>query len=236
MSGELHSFPADELQVINTRIVLLNNLLAFKHAIWQGFIVATSDHEDSWLFNANLDDLEVVGECTSEVNISMLQGFFWEIECSYCFRVLLEDEKIFGHLIEIYQGSILHLLLVTANKFLHDRLLSIHGSALDLRDSVVLLAAIFLDLGGLLTSCNMSLHLAIHEGLTASRTFELQILDKLFYLTMHFRRWLSISTFRTLPRALLIFDAMATVKDLAVTVGTLFAVLYDTVANITKEM
>ena len=148
----------------------------------------------------------------------------------------MEDEKIFGHLIEIYQGSILHLLLVTANKFLHDRLLSIHGSVLDLRDSVVLLDSIFPDLGGLLTSCNMSLHLAIHEGLTASRTFELQILDKLFYLTMHFRRWLSISTFRTLPRALLIFDAMATVKDLAVTVGTLFAVLYDTVANITKEM
>lgn len=76
MSGELHSFPADELQVINTRIVLLNNLLAFKHAIWQRFIVTTSDHEDSWLFNANLDDLEVVGECTSEVNISVLQGLF----------------------------------------------------------------------------------------------------------------------------------------------------------------
>lgn len=120
----------------------------------------------------------------------------------------MEDEKIFGHLIEIYQGSILNLLLVTANKFLHDRLLSIQGSVLDLRDSVGL--AIFPDLGELLTLCYMSDHLAIHEGLIASRTFELQILDKLFYLAMHIRRWLSISTFRALPRALLIFHAMAT--------------------------
>lgn len=208
MSGELHPFPADELQVINTRIVLLNYLLAFKHAVRQRFIVTTSDHEDPRLFNANLDDLEVVGEGTSEVNVSVLEGLFWEIECSYCFRVLLEDEKIFGHLIEIYQRSVLNLLLVTANKFLHNSLLSIQCSVLNLRDRVGL--ALFLDLGGLLTSCYMSHHLAIHEGLRASRTFELQILDKLFYLTMHIRRWLSISTFRTLPRTLLIFDAMAT--------------------------
>lgn len=151
MSGELHSFSADELQVVNTRIVLLNYFFAFKHAIWQSFVVATSDHEDSWLFNAYLDDLEIVGECTSEVDISVLQGLFREIECSNCFRVLLEDEKIFGHLIEIYQGSILNMLLVTANKFLHDRLLSIYGSVLDLRNGIGL--ALFLDLGELLTSC-----------------------------------------------------------------------------------
>lgn len=76
MSGKLHPFPADELQVINTRIVLLNYLLAFKHAVWQRFIVTTSDHEDPRLFNANLDDLEVVGEGTSEVNVSVLEGLF----------------------------------------------------------------------------------------------------------------------------------------------------------------
>lgn len=209
MSGILHSFSVYELEVVDTGVIFLDYLLAFEHTIWQGFVVATSDHEDPWLFNANLDDLEIVWECTSEVNISVLKGLFGEVESSDGFGILLKDEKIFRHLIVIYQGSILDLLLVTANKFLHNCLLSIGCSVLDLRNGIGLLA-LFSDLGELLTTLYMGDHLAVHECLRASRTFELQILDELFYLTMHFRRWLSIPTFRALPRALLIFNAMAT--------------------------
>lgn len=155
-----------------------------------------------------MDDLEIVREGAPEVNISVLEGLLLEVECSDCFGVLLKDEKIFGHLIEIYQSTILNLLLVTANKFLHDCLFSIHGSVLHLRDRVGLLS-LLLDFGGLLTSREMCHHLAIGECFGASRTLELQIVDKFFNLTMHFRRWLPISTFRALPGALLSFDAIA---------------------------
>lgn len=94
MTGEVHSLLLQELEVVGTRVVLVNDLAALEHAIWECLVVATTDHEYTWLLESDLDHLEVVGEVSLEVNKLVHAVFVLDVENGDCPRVLLEDVQL----------------------------------------------------------------------------------------------------------------------------------------------
>ena len=69
VTRKLHPLFLDELQIVLRRIGLGPDLAALEHAIRQGFEVAATDHEYTWLgSDADLNHLEVVREIAAELD------------------------------------------------------------------------------------------------------------------------------------------------------------------------
>ena len=67
MSGILHVFLGNEIVLR----VSLQQLSTLEHAVWQSFVVTSSNHKDTWIDSANLDHLEVMRKVSLKVDIAM---------------------------------------------------------------------------------------------------------------------------------------------------------------------
>lgn len=98
MPCEIHPLFLKELQVVRRRVILVHQFAALEHAIRKGFVVTTSDHEYTWLLNANLDHLKVVWKVSFEVYKLVDAVFVLHVVNRNCPRIFLENIQLRGEL------------------------------------------------------------------------------------------------------------------------------------------
>lgn len=94
VSSKVHPLFIQELQVVCAWIVFVDKFTALEHAVWQSFVVATTNHEYTWLMNTHLDHLKIVRKVAFEVNELVNATFVFHIVNWDSPRVFLEHIQL----------------------------------------------------------------------------------------------------------------------------------------------
>jgi len=94
MACKVHSLFIQELQVVCAWIVFVDELTALEHTIRESFVVATANHEYTWLLNTHLNHLEIVRKVAFEIYELVHAGFVFHVVYWYSARVFLEHVEL----------------------------------------------------------------------------------------------------------------------------------------------
>lgn len=244
MSSVLHSLLVDKFQVVVDGWLITDQFLAQKHAVWESFVVTTTEHKDTWLLDANLDHLEIMWKVPSELDIFMVQSLIPGVEYGDWFWIFLKDKELLWKLgVSCLQISTKTLRVIGSCEFWSKSLSSILLGLITTRNCFNItnlmyditrffwcLSSFCLDLHSTLTSFNVLKHLLIHELFTATWTHHSKQFDHISDSFVHFTRLTSIVAHQAFP-SFLWLNTMPAVQNTTVLILALHSIVYDTITD-----
>ena len=237
VTSKVHPLSIQELQVVSAWIVFVHQLTALEHAVRQSFVVATANHEYTWLVNAHLDHLEIVRKVPFEVNELVNAIFVFHIVNWDGPRVLLEHVQLrweFHWQISDHR-ALRYLCICSKAELLLLREPSVPVISW-LSETLVLFARIlsrptfFLYFFDSFTILDVLKKLTIGMTLLAAWTFEFEKIHEIFELHIDLDRPVCLMTHRTFQ--LTISTAACTKEHLTVIIWALLWIPYQVAAQL----
>ena len=251
VSGIFHSFHFSEFEVVVGSWLVWDQLFTHEHAIGKGLVVTTSEHENSWAFDTDLDHLEIVWKVSSVLNVLVGKILSLSVEYSNWFWILLENEQL---LWEFWKATSSEsspsalsctCICICCSKFvchclsLHEVCLSsIFKHLTNISLSIIVSrrsrqsSSFGLNFLCGFTSLKVLKHLIVHELFVASWANKSEQLNHFSYTFVHVSRNSPLTTLHT--RSVLI-QAMLAVKGAAVLVDALNSVVNNAITYLANE-